>query len=81
MADKITNYSIKVIFKNGLKKRLGLQIAMFTFKHWDKNIKSFLPDDHSLKDARKVLKIARTHFPNQEHKIIKTIIQKETLNY
>ena len=76
-----TDYSILVIFENGLKKRWGLQTAMSTFRYWDQNIKPFMPDNQSLKDARKILKIARKHFPKQTHKIIEIITTTEFLDY
>ena len=74
-----TSYSIQVIWENGLTKTLGLQTAMKTFRRWDSSVKSFMPNNQSLKDARKILKIARTHFPEQTHRIIKTVTKTTIL--
>ena len=76
-----TSYSIRVEFKSGIKKRWGLQIAISTFKHWKEDVEYFLPDDTSLKDAKKILAIARKNWPEYNYKIIRVVTIAEVLKY
>lgn len=76
-----TSYSIQIEFKSGIKKRWCLQIAISTFKHWKKDIEYFLPDDTSLKDAKKILAIVRKNWPEYNHKIIRAVTINEVLKY
>ncbi len=76
-----TSYSIQVTFKNGIIKRWNLVNAYSTFKHWDKNIKLDMFDSLKLKDAKRLLGIARQSFPKPDFKIVKSVVKRELLKY
>lgn len=75
-----TSYSIQATFKSGLKKRWGLTTAWGTFKYWDDTIDWLdLFDDTSLKDAKRLLGLARERF-ELTFKIVKMVTKRETLD-
>lgn len=70
---KMITFYLEIEFKNGIKRLWSLSTAHSTIRNWNKNIEKWLPDNTNIKDAKKLLNIAKMNFPKYKFKIFKKL--------